>query len=444
MNDLRIWHPFTQEALDPPPIRIAKAEGVYLYTGDGRRLIDGISSWWVNLHGHGHPAIMAAIAEQTHKLDHVLVAGFSHEPLEKLCISLRRVVPIQLEHIFFSDNGSTAVEVALKMAVQYWQNSGQPKKHSIVALEHAYHGDTAGAMSVSADSTFTDPFRGMRFPVHRVHSAYCYRCPVGKIRATCTIECADQLERLLEEKSGEIAAVIVEPLLQGAGGMIVHPVEFLQRVRRLCTEHDVLLIADEVLTGFGRCGKMFACELANVAPDIVCLSKGLTGGSLPMGATACTSVIHDAFVSTDRTRTFFHGHSYTGNPIAAAAAVASLAIFEREPVFERIEMISRIHSERLAAIKGHPAVGDVRGIGTVAAIELRADDAGYMSKLKPKLYEFFINAGILLRPLGNIIYVLPPYAISAADLNYIHDRIAESLELCMDGSPHERAHFGGQ
>lgn len=436
-NPLRIWHPFSQEALDPPPIRIAKAEGVYLYTDDGRRLIDGISSWWVNLHGHCHPAIMAAIAQQTRKLDHVLLAGFSHEPLEQLCVGLCRVLPAQLEHIFFSDNGSTAVEVALKMAVQYWQNSGQPKKQSIVALDHAYHGDTAGAMSVSADSTFTDPFRDMRFPVHRVHSAYCYRCPVGKTRATCNIECADQLERLLEEKNGEIAAVIVEPLLQGAGGMIVHPVEFLQRVRRLCTEYNVLLIADEVLTGFGRCGKMFACELANVVPDLVCLSKGLTGGTLPMGATACTSAIHDAFVSADRTRTFFHGHSYTGNPIAAAAAVASLAIFEREAVFERIEMISRIHAERLEAIKGHPAVGDVRAIGTVAVVELRADDAGYMSRLKPKLYQFFLDAGILLRPLGNIIYVLPPYAISAADLNYIHDRIAESLDLCVNGSPPE-------
>jgi adenosylmethionine-8-amino-7-oxononanoate aminotransferase len=432
MNDvLRIWRPFTQEALDPMPIRVVKADGVYLYTDDGRRLIDGISSWWVNIHGHNHPAIMAAIAEQTRRLDHVLLAGFSHEPLETLCVGLREVLPQQLAHIFFSDNGSTAVEVALKMAVQYWQNSGRPQKRSIVALEHAYHGDTAGAMSVSADSTFTDPFHDMRFPVHRVHSAYCYRCPVGKTRATCDIECVQQLQRLLEEKSGEIAAVIAEPLLQGAGGMIVHPVEFLRRARSLCTQHEVLLIADEVLTGFARCGKMFACDLANVVPDIVCLSKGLTGGALPMGATVCIGAIHDGFVSTDRTHTFFHGHSYTGNPIAAAAAVASLAIFENEPVFERIEMISRIHAERLAAIKDHPAVGDVRNIGTVAAIELRADDAGYMSKLKPTLYEFFMDAGILLRPLGNIIYVLPPYAISAEDLSYIHDRIAESLELCL-------------
>ena len=339
-------------------------------------------------------------------------------------------MPRNLEHIFFSDDGSTAVEVALKMAVQYWQNVGRPAKRSIVALEHAYHGDTVGAMSVGAESGFSDPFREMLFPVHRVHSAYCLRCPVGKQRATCRIDCVDKLERLLEEKHGEIAALIVEPLLQGAGGMIVHPVEFLQRVRQLCHKHDVLLIADEVLTGFGRCGKMFACELAGVAPDLMCLSKGLTGGVLPMGATACTREIHEAFVSTDRARTFYHGHSYTGNPIAAAAGAASLRIFESEPVFERIGTIARIHCERLAAIRNHPAVAEVRSIGTMAAIEIRADDAGYFSKLRPKLYQFFLDAGVLLRPLGNVVYVLPPYVISAEELNYVHDRIAESLALC--------------
>ena len=426
---LRIWHPFTQEALDPAPIRIVKAEGAYLYTDDGRRLIDGISSWWVNIHGHCHPRIMNAIAEQSRKLDHVLLAGFSHEPAEELSRRLRTVLPEPLTDIFFSDDGSTAVEVGLKMAVQYWQNVGRGEKKAIVALEHAYHGDTAGAMSVGDDSTFTEPFQAMRFPVHRVHSAYCYRCPVEKTRATCDIECVEQLRELLERESGSIAAVIVEPLLQGAGGMIVHPVDFLQRVRRVCSEHNVLLIADEVLTGFGRCGKMFACELAGVAPDIMCMSKGITGGALPMGATACTSAIHDAFVSSDRTRTFFHGHSYTGNPIACAAAVASLKVFETEPVFERIANIARIHGERLANIANHPAVGDVRCIGTMAAVELKADDAGYMSRLKPQLYEFFLNAGILLRPLGNIIYVLPPYVISADDLNYVHDKIRESLTL---------------
>ena len=427
---LRIWHPFTQEALDPPPIRIARAQGVHLYTDDGRRLIDGISSWWVNLHGHGHPAIVSAIAEQAAKVDHVLLAGFTHEAVEELRASLQKILPNLLSHIFFSDDGSTAVEVALKMALQYWQNVGRPKKQAIVALDHAYHGDTVGAMSVGAESAFTDPFRNLLFPVHRVHSAYCYRCPVGKTRASCDIDCAQSLERLLTEKHGQIAAVIVEPLLQGAGGMIVHPVEFLQRVRRLCSDHNVLLIADEVLTGFGRCGKMFACELAGVVPDLMCLSKGLTGGVLPMGATICTSQVHDAFVGDDRTRTFYHGHSYTGNPIAATAGVASLKIFEREPVFDRIAMIARIHRERLDAIRNHPAVGEVRSIGTMAAVELHADDPGYASKLRPKLYKFFIDSGVLLRPLGNIVYVLPPYVISPDELNYVHDRIAESLDLC--------------
>ena len=325
---LKIWHPFTQEALDPPPVRIIKAEGVYLYTEDGRRVIDAISSWWVNLHGHGHPAIVEAIARQAAKVDHVLAAGFTHDAMEELSAGLQRVLPAGLDHIFFSDDGSTAVEVALKLAIQYWQNVGCPEKKTIVALEHAYHGDTVGAMSVGATSSFSDAFRGLLFPVERVHSAYCYRCPVGKTRATCDIDCVEKLQRLFETRGGEIAALIVEPLLQGAGGMIVHPVEFLQRVRRLCTEHDVLLIADEVLTGFGRCGKMFACELAGVRPDLMCLSKGLTGGVLPMGATVCTEEIHSAFVSEDRTRTFYHGHSYTGNALAAAAGAASLKIFE--------------------------------------------------------------------------------------------------------------------
>ncbi len=426
--DLRVWHPFTQEALDPPPLRIIKAEGVYLYTEDGRRFIDGISSWWVNIHGHGHPAIVSAIAEQAAKVDHVLLAGFTHDAVESLRSALRKILPGNLEYIFFSDDGSTAVEVALKMAVQYWQNTGQREKRSVVAFEHAYHGDTVGAMSVGADSAFNEPFRDLLFPVHRVHSAYCYRCPVGKTRATCKIDCVEQLEKLLAEKHGEIAAVIVEPLLQGAGGMIVHPVEFLRRLSESCREHDVLLIADEVLTGFGRCGKMFACELAGIVPDVMCLSKGLTGGVLPMGATMCTAQVHDAFVSSDRSRTFYHGHSYTGNPIAAAAGVASLGIFEREPVFERIDSIAAIHRERLAAIENHPVVGDVRSIGTMAAIELKADDAGYTSKIRTKLYQFFLDAGLLLRPLGNIVYVLPPYVISQQELHYVHDKIAESLD----------------
>ena len=276
---------------------------------------------------------------------------------------------------------------------------------------------------------FTEAFSDLRFPVHRVHSAYCYRCPVGKTRTGCNIDCLEKLHRLLERNHREIAAVIVEPLLQGAGGMIVHPCEFLQRISRLCRAHEVLLIADEVLTGFGRCGRMFACQLAGVVPDLMCLSKGLTGGFLAMGATACAGFIQEAFVGADRTRTFFHGHSYTGNPLAAAAAAASLQLFEREPVWQRIQTIAAIHQERLAAIRQHPAVGDVRSIGTAAAIELRTGDPGYASKLGPKLYDFFLQRGVLLRPLGNIIYLLPPYPISSGALHHIYDLVEEALAL---------------
>lgn len=432
MSELSIWHPFTQDAVEPAPIAIERAEGVYLYTADGRRLIDAISSWWVNLHGHSHPLIAEAIARQARELEHVIFAGFTHQPAQELAQRLKPYLPPSIEHIFFSDDGSTAVEVALKMAVQYWWNQGKSEKYKIVALDHAYHGDTFGAMSVGEDGAFVDPFKKLLFPVWRVPSAYCFRCPVGQERATCDIDCIEPLAELLEEKHGEIAAVIVEPLLQAAGGMIVHPVEFLQRIRKLCTDHNVLLIADEVLTGFGRCGRMFASELAGVAPDIMCLSKGLTGGFLPMGATLCTGAVREVFRSRDRTRTFFHGHSYTGNPLACAAGIASLKIFESEPVFDRIAGIERIHAERLPSLKSHPAVVDVRSIGTVAALELGAEDVGYLSDLRPFLYDFFLAKGVLLRPLGNIVYILPPYAIRPSELHRVYDVIEEALDRLPD------------
>jgi adenosylmethionine---8-amino-7-oxononanoate aminotransferase len=425
---LKIWHPFTNSALDPAPIEIGRAEGVWLYAKDGRRILDAVSSWWVNLHGHGNSRIAEAIAEQARKMEHVILAGFTHEPAEELASRLGKWVAPSLTHLFFSDDGSTAVEVALKLAVQHFSNIGRTDKREIVALQHGYHGDTAGAMSASDDSPFTDPFGSMRYPVHRVHSAYCYRCPVGLRRESCHIECAGQLETLLEERGDKIAAVIVEPLLQAAGGMIVHPVEFLQRVRAACSKHDVLLIADEVLTGFGRTGKMFACDLAGVAPDLMCLSKGITGGFLPMGATLCSDRVEASFRSENRLHTFYHGHSYTGNALACAAANASLRIFDEEPVFERIAVMAEINSERLAELKKFPQVGEVRQIGTIGAIELRADDAGYLSAMRPKLYQFFLERGVLLRPLGNVVYVLPPYVIAPGELHQVYDVIVEAIE----------------
>ena len=425
---LRIWHPFTNSVLDSAPIEIERAEGVWLYAKDGRRILDAVSSWWVNLHGHANPRIAEAIAKQARKMEHVILAGFTHEPAEELASRLREWVAPELTHLFFSDDGSTAVEVALKLAVQHFSNTGRTEKREIVALEHGYHGDTAGAMSVSDDSPFTDPFRSMRYPVHRVHSAYCYRCPVGLQRESCHIECAGQLETLLEERGDKIAAVIVEPLLQAAGGMIVHPVEFLQRVREACSKHDVLLIADEVLTGFGRTGKMFACDLAGVEPDLMCLSKGITGGFLPMGVTLCSDRVEMAFRSENRLHTFYHGHSYTGNALACAAANASLRIFDEEPVFERIAVMADINCQRLAELGKLPQVGEVRQIGTVGAIELRTDDAGYLSAMRPKLYQLFLERGVLLRPLGNVVYVLPPYVIAPGELHHVYDVIAEAIE----------------
>jgi len=427
-SPLRIWHPFTNSVMDPAPIEIERAEGVWLYAKNGRQIIDAVSSWWVNVHGHANPHIAAAIAEQARKMEHVILAGFTHEPAEELASRLRKWVAPELTHLFFSDDGSTAVEVALKLAVQHFSNQGLGEKREIVALEHGYHGDTACAMSVSDDSPFTEPFRAMRYKVHRVHSAYCYRCPVGLRRESCHIECVTRLDTLLAERGDKIAAVIVEPLLQAAGGMVVHPVEFLQKVRARCTAHDIFLIADEVLTGFGRTGKMFACDLAGVVPDLMCLSKGITGGFLPLGVTLCNDRVESAFRSENRQHTFYHGHSYTGSALACAAANASLRIFDEEPVFDRIATIAKINSERLSQLKEFSQVGDVRQIGTMGAIELRAEDAGYLSAMRPKLYGFFLERGVLLRPLGNVVYVLPPYTISTGELNHVYDVIVEAVQ----------------
>src|ERR1700730_382411 len=428
-SDLHLWHPYTQEGVDPAALSISRGKGVFLETEDGRQILDAISSWWVNIHGHSHPTIAEAVGKQAARLEHVLFAGFSHEPAEELAARLGKIVPPPLRHVFFSDDGSTAVEVALKLALQYWKNCGRPGKRRIVALENAYHGDTVGAMSVSDDSPFTAAFESLRIPVLRTHSAYCAHCPVGLTRATCKIDCLNKLERLLSEQGHEIAAVIVEPLLQGAGGVIGHPEEFLSAVRRLTAAHDVLLIADEVLTGFGRTGRMFACERAAVSPDLMCVAKGLPGGFLTLAATFATDRVHDAFTGGDSARAFFHGHSYTANPIACAAANASLRIFESEPVFERIAAIEKVHAARLPEFTAHPTVTQVRQIGTVGAIELQVPDAGYLSSLRPRLYKYFLSRDVLLRPLGNVVYILPPYVITSDQLNFVYNVIQDSLAL---------------
>jgi adenosylmethionine-8-amino-7-oxononanoate aminotransferase len=427
-----LWHPYTQMQTAPAPLPVVRGERVYLHTEDGRRILDGISSWWVNIHGHAHPRLAEALAAQARELPHVLFAGFTHRPAVELAERLLELLPSGLTRMFYSDNGSTAVEVALKMAYQYWQNRGDADRRAFIALDHAYHGDTVGAMAASAASVFTRPFERLLFPVERAHAPYCYRCPLGLERATCRIDCLGDLERLLSSHAGRVAAVIVEPMLQGAGGMIVWPREFLEGVRRLCDRYDTLMIADEVLTGFGRTGRMFACEHGPVVPDIVCLSKALTAGSLPMGATATTEAVYEAFLSDDRSRAFFHGHSYTANPLGCAVALASLELFRTEGVLDRVRSLERRLAERAGELAALPHVGDVRVIGGVAALELVEDRAsrsagGYLDRVGPELGAAFIRRGLLLRPLGNILYFMPPYVIEDAEVDWALDQIQEVL-----------------
>ena len=432
-----VWHPYTQMQTAPPPLPIVGGKGVYLYTEDGRRILDGISSWWVNIHGHSHPALNAALAEQASRLEHVMFAGCTHPPAVDLAERLLALLPSPstslgaggLTRVFYSDNGSTAVEVAVKLAAQFWINSGEPQRKAFITLHHAYHGDTVGAMSVSEDSIFTRAFTPLLFPVTRAHAPYCYRCPLGLTRATCHVDCLGDLEEKLTTLAGTVAAVIVEPMLQGAGGMIVWPAEFLAGVRRLCDRFRVLMIADEVLTGFGRTGRMFACEHAAVVPDIICLSKALTAGYLPLGATCTTDAVYDAFLSDDRSRTFFHGHSFTANPLACAVALASLELFERDRTLDRVARLEAQLRAGLAPLTALPLVGDVRVIGGVGAIELDADlegpRGGYLDEIGPRLAAAFLARGLLLRPLGNVLYFMPPYVITEEETAWAIDQIAQ-------------------
>jgi adenosylmethionine-8-amino-7-oxononanoate aminotransferase len=416
-----IWHPFTQHALSGPPIFIDRAEGAHLYTTDGRRIIDAISSWWVNPHGHGHPRIAAAIAAQATRLDQIIFAGFTHAPAERLAAKLLAITPEELAFVFFSDSGSTAVEVAVKMAVGYWHNRGLVRPR-IIALEDGYHGDTFGAMSVGHRSVFSAAYAPMLFQVDHLP----FPAPGAEQQ---TIEA---LEDLLRRSGDEIAAFIFEPLVLGAGGMRMYRPWVLKNLADLCRRQGVLLIADEVMTGFGRTGTLFACEQAGVVPDLMCLSKGLTGGVLPMGVTLASREIYLGFYADDRAKMFFHSTSFTGNPIACAAALASLEIWEIEPVAERIAAIAAVHEHRLQSLRGHPLLADVRQSGTIAAMEIRVGDQGYLASLAPRLYDYYLGSGVLLRPLGNVVYVLPPYCIAETDLELIYDVIERSLELIAD------------
>ena len=412
-----VWHPYTQHGAADPPIPIVRAEGAYLVDDHGREIFDAISSWWVTLHGHAHPDIVNAIASQAQTLEQVIFAGFTHEPAARLATALVERAPVGLERVFFSDDGSTAVEVAVKIALQYWVNRGEPRR-TIVALENAYHGDTFGAMSVSARGLFTEPFENLLFGVARLPD------PV-------TNDVVSALEAMIAQREREIAAVIVEPMLMGAGGMRMWSAGALRGIRELTSAHGIPLIADEVLTGFGRTGPLFACEHAAVSPDLMCLSKGITGGFLPLGATLATNELFESFTSRDRTRTLFHGHSYTANPIACAAGVASLALLDENSV-ERRREIGWSHRAAATGLQLLNGIRNVRVLGTVMALDLVSRDAGYLSAVGPALNRFALGRGVLLRPLGNTVYVLPPYCSSDDDLARAYDAIADFVDSLGD------------
>ena len=407
-----VWHPYTQHLRSPLPLHISRAEGAWLFDATGQPVLDAISSWWVTTHGHCHPDIVRAIAEQAATLDQVIFAGFTHEPAAALAAELVSRLPRGLSRIFFSDNGSTAVEVAIKMSLQSFANRGTPRR-LVAALEHAYHGDTFGAMAAGARGVFTQAYEPLLFEVARLPDP-----SEGDTVAA--------LDALLTSRGSELAAVIVEPLLMGAGGMRVWDESVLQAIRSRTWQAGVHLIADEVLTGFGRTGPLFACERADVTPDLLCMSKGLTGGVLAMGATAATEAIYDAFRSEDRSKTFFHGHSFTANPIACAAALASLELFDEDSADDRIR-IEVAHARHLSSLRGARGVRSVRQIGTVAAVEFEAP-SGYLSVIGRDLSAFSLANGVLLRPLGNVAYCLPPYCTTDDELQRVYDVIQRFLD----------------
>ena len=410
-----IWHPFTQHALQPVMTRIVHSNGAYLTTQDGRRVLDAISSWWVITHGHRHPHIIQAIKDQADTLDQIIFAGHTHEPAEKLAEKLVALTPAGLDHVFFSDSGSTSVEVALKMALGYWRNIGAARSR-IVVMEASYHGDTIGAMSVGERGVFNQAYAPLLFDVDRIPFPYS-----GRAEATLAA-----LEAACEK--GSAAALLVEPLVLGAGGMLMYGPDVLAAMKRICEAHGVLFIADEVMTGWGRTGTLFACEQAGIAPVIACYSKGLTGGSLPLAVTMCRREIFEAHFSTDRSRTFFHSSSYTANPIACAAALANLEVWETEPVAQRIANLAAMQSAGLDRFRDDRRFVNVRQTGTITALDLKARDPGYLAGIGPQLNAFFRECDVLLRPLGNTIYVLPPYCVTRDDLDLVYGAITAAAD----------------
>ncbi len=431
-----IWHPFTQmkEYREGKPLIIEKGEGSYLIDIYGNKYLDGVSSLWVTTHGHRKKEIDEAIINQIGKISHSTLLGLSNVPSIKLAEKLTEIMPKGLTKVFYSDNGSTSVEIALKMSFQYWKQTTGKERKKFVCLKEGYHGDTLGAVSVGGIDLFHELYRPLLFDSYKAPSPYCYRCELELDYPSCSLACADKMEEIISNDAENISAVIIEPIVQGAGGMIVSPQGYLKKVREICTKYNVLLIADEVAVGFGKTGKMFACEHENVSPDILAVAKSITGGYLPLAATVTTDEVYNGFIGNyDEFRTFFHGHTYTGNPLACAAALASIGVFQNENVLEHLKTKITLLSERLEDFKKLPHVGDVRQKGIITGIELVEDKETkkpYPIELKMgyKVSDSARSMGAIIRPLGNVVVLMPPLSISKGELTTLLEITYNSIK----------------
>ena len=438
-----LWHPFTQmrEWEQEDPLIITRARGSHLYDADGRKYLDGVSSIWLTVHGHRHPDLDRALRRQSEKMAHSTLLGLSHPPAIELARELVRIAPRGLTRVFYSDDGSTAMEVALKMAVQYWRQHAPRAgaKRTFLHFQLGYHGDTAGAMSVGGIGLFHRPFRPLLFPTITAEPPYCYRCPLKLSYPSCKMACVDPIERILRRRHRDLAGLVVEPLVQAAAGMITAPPGYLARLRRLCTKYDVLLIADEVATGFGRTGRMFACEHEGVTPDLMAVSKGLTGGYLPLAATLTTEKIYRAFLGRyDEWKTFFHGHSYTGNPLGCAVALANLAVFRRERTLAKLQPKIKALAGLLRPLANMAHVGEVRQRGFMAGIELvrdRTTRAPYPPerRIGHRVAVEARRRGLIIRPLGNVIVLMPPLTVTSRELARMAAIVRESIRTVTEG-----------
>ncbi|MBI2954631.1 MAG: adenosylmethionine--8-amino-7-oxononanoate transaminase [Chloroflexi bacterium] len=439
-DKLYLWHPFTQmkDWLENDQLIIEDGHGVYVRDIYGREYLDGISSLWVTVHGHARPEINEAISRQVGKISHSTLLGLSNVPATRLARRLVEITPPGLNKVFYSDSGSTAVEIALKMAYQYWQLSGRSDKTRFITFRNAYHGDTIGSVSVGGIDLFHATYRPLLFPTLQTESAYCYRCALGQTYPDCRMACLDQLEKTLEERHAEVAALLVEPLVQAAAGMLVSPPGYLTRIRELCTRYDVLMIADEVAVGFGRTGKMFACEHEGIRPDLMSLAKGITGGYLPLAATITTDRVFEAFLGEhEEFKTFFHGHTYTGNPVACAAALANLDIFAQDRTLENLQPKIRWLAEALRRFIELPHVGDVRQCGFMVGIELVAsrETKEPYPTAKRMGHQVILKAremGMIIRPLTDVIVLMPPLSTSIEELGRMVDIAYEAIRVVTD------------